>query len=119
MGEYFWAGLLTGLLIWAAAEVCGWIFRRRPMGRAGAALLAPIPAEGKAGELEHLLRLTRAELSGGRFPSGGIVVIDRGMEPEARQVALQFEGARVCREKDLGPALCGLLPPEYGGRERK
>ena len=116
MGEYFWAGLLTGLLIWVVAEVSGWLFRRRPMGRAGAALLALIPAEGKAEGLEHLLRLARTELSGGRFPSGGIVVIDRGMETEARQMALRFEGARVCREKDLGPALAGLLPPEEGAR---
>lgn len=110
MGEYFWAGLLVGLLIWVTAEVCFQLFRSRPLKKAKAVMVALIPAAGRAGQLEQLLRQVKSHLSGGDFPSGWILVVDQGLEPEARQVALRFGGVRLCAEKDLGMALKGLLP---------
>ncbi len=119
MGEYFWAGLLVGLLIWVTAEVCFQLFRSRPLKKAKAVMVALIPAAGRAGQLEQLLRQVKSHLSGGDFPSGWILVVDQGLEPEARQVALRFGGVRLCAEKDLGMALKGLLPVGKAGTRRE
>ena len=119
MGEYFWAGLLVGLLIWVTAEVCFQLFRSRPLKKAKAVMVALIPASGRAGQLEQLLRQVKSHLSGGDFPSGWILVVDQGLEPEARQVALRFGGVRLCAEKDLGMALKGLLPVGKAGTSKE
>ena len=110
MGEYFWAGLIAGLFIWVVTEVCCQIFRRGPMRRVGAAAFAVLTAEGHVEDMEYLLRRAKAQLAEGEFPAGRILVGDRGMDAATRQIALRFEGARLCTEKDLGPVLAGMLP---------
>ncbi len=107
MAEYFWAGLLVGLLIWTVAEVSCQLFQRKK-GRAGAFVLVPVEGDGE--DLEYILRRARGQLSVGDFSSGRILVVDRGMSAAARQVALRFEGVRLCTEKELGPVVAGLLP---------
>ena len=114
MWEYFSAGLLAGLALWVLTEVCCQLIRRRPLERAGAVVFAVLPAEGRMDELEDLLRRAKAQLAEGDLPAGRILVLDRGMDPAARQVALRFPGARLCTEAELG-LLAGMLP----GQRRK
>ena len=48
-----------------------------------------LPAAGRMEDLEYLLRRTKAQLAEGDLPAGRILVLDRGMDPAARQVALR------------------------------
>ena len=115
MWEYFSAGLLAGLLLWILTEVCCQLIRRRPLDRAGAAAFAVLPAAGRMEDLEYLLRRTKAQLAEGDLPAGRILVLDRGMDPAARQVVLRFPGARLCTESELGPLLAGMRPGRREG----
>ena len=110
MWDYFWAGLLAGLGVWIVSEVFFRLFRSAPLRRAGAALAVLIPADEKTENLEYLLRRAERVLSDGDLTAGRIFVADRGMDVSSRQIAVRFGGVRLCTEKELGPAIAGLLP---------
>ncbi len=100
MAEYFWAGLLLGLLIWVLAEAA-MQFRRPVCKRLRERVFAVVQADGPVGEMEYCLRRIRADLAGCGFNGCEVLLLDENLGPEERDAAARLEGVRLCTGEEL------------------
>ena len=96
----FWAGLWIGLCNWVIAES---LMRfRRPVSRQlREQVFAVAELRENTDDLEYLLRRLRADLAGCGFGNCTILLVDSGLSPEQREIAVRMEGVRLCTEKEL------------------
>ncbi len=100
MAAYFWAGLLTGLLIWALAEAL--LYLRRPVSRRlSEQIFAVVRAKDHVEDLEYSLRRIRADLKGCGFSCCRILLSEQGLDAENREIAQKIDGVRLCTEEQL------------------
>lgn len=104
MWTYFWAGLLMGLIIWAVAEAA--LRLRKPVSRGTREeVFAVLELTKPAEDLEYILRRIKADFSGCGFTGCRILLADRELTENDRQVAARTEGVYL-----VPPRVLEILP---------
>ena len=100
MWTYFWAGLLAGLIIWAVAEAA--LRLRRPVSKGmREEVFAVLALTKPSADLAYTLRRIKADFSGCGFTGCRILLADRELSENDRQVAARTEGVYLVPSRVL------------------